>query len=725
MVLCRLNMVNLLHCIFIENSIDFFQQLQWKGLSSLDNCANNSLMDKSVQTVPMVGKVKAQKLGRLGIKTIGELIQYYPRAYEDRSMEKKVAELMDGDECSVFLTALTDVTMSRPRPKLSIYKITARDDSGVMTLVWFNQTYIKDQIRKGSKYFFYGKVKRNGNFVEITNPIFEAENAIRKKTTGIQPVYPLTEGITQNWLRMVQRNALDMVIGKITEILPSELREKYTLSEINYSLEKIHFPSNFDEKDRVRKRLAFEELLILQLGLMHLKRNQINISGIQFEKKQEVSQFISRLPYRLTNAQQKVVNEIEIDMTGTKQMNRLIQGDVGSGKTIVAVVAILLAALNGYQAVFMVPTEILAEQHYRGIEPMLNEYGIRTVLLTGSATKKEKEQIKEGIQNKEFDLVIGTHALLEGDVIFHSLGLVVTDEQHRFGVKQRAVLSSKSNPDILVMTATPIPRTLALILYGDLDISIIDELPPNRKPIKTYAVGEGMRERVYRFIRKNAQEGRQAYVICPLVEESEEIEAEAATSLALKLEKEDLNGLSIGLIHGKMKYADKESVMRKFSEGDIQVLVSTTVVEVGVNVPNACVMVVENAERFGLAQLHQLRGRVGRGEYQSYCILICQSQNEIAKRRMEIMAHFSDGFKISEKDMELRGPGDIFGIRQHGLPEFKIANLYEDIEILKEAQKAAEDIINNQKLEGREDYKQLYKHLSELFSEKMQQVAFN
>ena len=694
-------------------------------MSSLVNYEINSLMNKSIQTVQMVGKVKAQKLNKLGIRTVGELITYFPRDYEDRSMEKKVSELMDGDECSVFLTVLSDVTMNRPRPRMSIYKVTAGDDSGVMTLVWFNQGYIKDQIKKGSKYVFYGKVKKRGSFIEITNPIFENENTVRKKTTGIQPVYSLTEGITQNWLRMVQRNALDMVIGKITEILPDELREKYSLSEINYSLEKIHFPSDFDEKDRVRKRLVFEELLMLQLGLLHLKRGQINVSGIQFEKKKEIAQFIDRLPFQLTNAQLKVFNEIESDMIGEKQMNRLVQGDVGSGKTIVAVIAILLAALNGYQAAFMVPTEILAEQHYRSIEPMLSIYGIRTVLLTGSITKKEKERIKEGILNKEFDLVIGTHALLEGDVVFHNLGFVVTDEQHRFGVKQRAALSSKSTPDILVMTATPIPRTLALILYGDLDISIIDELPPNRKKIETYAVGENMRERIYRFIRKKAQEGRQAYVICPLVEESEEIEAEAATTLALKLEKENLNGLSIGLIHGKMKYTEKESIMREFSEGNIQVLVSTTVVEVGVNVTNACVMVIENAERFGLAQLHQLRGRVGRGEHQSYCILICQSQNEIARKRMEIMTSFADGFKISEKDMELRGPGDIFGIRQHGLPEFKIANLYEDIAVLKEAQKAASDIVKHQKLEGREDYKQLYKHLSELFNEKMQQVALN
>jgi len=464
---------------------------------------------------------------------------------------------------------------------------------------------------------------------------------------------------------------------------------------------------------------------MMQLGLLQLKSRQAGISGIRFEEKPEIWQFIESLPYRLTSAQLRVYREIEKDMTDIKQMNRLVQGDVGSGKTIVAVLAVLLAILNNYQAVFMAPTEILAEQHYRSITPLLEGYGVKTVLLTGSVSKKEKERLKEGILSNEFNLVIGTHALLEENVQFFRLGLVVTDEQHRFGVKQRAVLAAKSNPDILVMTATPIPRTLALILYGDLDISIIDELPPGRKPIETYAVNESMRERIYRFIRKKVGEGRQVYIICPLVEESESIEAEAAMSLADRLREKELRGLSIGLVHGKMKWKEKEKIMREFGAGRIQVLVSTTVVEVGVNIPNASVMIIENAERFGLAQLHQLRGRVGRGTDQSYCILFCQSEIEIARKRMEIMTSYSDGFKISEKDMELRGPGDIFGIRQHGLPEFKIANLYEDIEILKSAQKAADDIIQHRKLYGGEEYKRLHRRLLALFHEKMKEVALN
>lgn len=685
----------------------------------------NPLLAVDVQTVQMVGKVRAQKLGKLGIKTIGDLITYYPRDYEDRNLEKDARELLDGDECSVTLQVLAEVTVNRPRRSLRIYKTMGRDESGIVTLTWFNQDYIKDKIRKDGVYVFFGRVKRRGSYVEMTNPVFEEADATRKKTTGIQPVYPLTEGITQTYLRMIQSNALKMVFGKLSDILPEELRKQFSLAEINYALEKIHFPQDFEEQKSARRRLVFEELLMLQLGLMHLKNSQVKVSGIRFEPKAEIEKFVEKLPFRLTEAQWRVYREIEADMTNDTQMNRLVQGDVGSGKTIVAVLAILLAALNGYQSVFMVPTEILAEQHYQSVVPLLQGYGVRTVLLTGSVTKKEKERIKECILKHEADLVIGTHALLEEDVSFAALGLVVTDEQHRFGVRQRAILSSKSNPHILVMTATPIPRTLALILYGDLDISIIDQLPPNRKPVETYAVTETMRARINAFIRKKVQEGRQAYIICPLVEESEMIEAEAAMSLAEKLRERDLKGLSIGLIHGKMKAREKEKVMREFSEGRLDVLVSTTVVEVGVNVPNATVMVVENAERFGLAQLHQLRGRVGRGEHQSYCILFCQSQNEIARKRMEIMTTYSDGFKLSEKDMELRGPGDIFGIRQHGLPEFKIANLYEDMDILKEAQAAAQDIIRHQKLEGREDYRRLHTQLLAMFRKKLQEVVLN
>jgi len=694
----------------------------------LDYSRLNPLLGRNVQHVQYVGKVRAQKLNKLGIKTIGDLITYYPRDYEDRTREKRVSELVNDDECAVILKVISDVSLNRPRRNLRIYKTVGTDDTGYVTLTWFNQDYVREKIFRDKTYVFFGRVKRTGIYIEIVNPVFEEVSSERKKTTGIQPVYALTAGITQTYLRMIQRNALDLVAGKLTEILPEELRREFSLAEINFTLENIHFPGSFEAKEKARKRLVFDELLMLQLGLLQLKSKQKAVTGIKMEKKPLVDRFINQLPFQLTRAQLRVYREIEEDMiVGEKQMNRLIQGDVGSGKTIVAVLAILLTVLNGYQAVFMVPTEILAEQHYQSINRLFreNDYGLATALLTGSVPKKEKDKIKEGIKNNEYNLIIGTHALLEEDVEFARLGLVVTDEQHRFGVKQRAVLAAKSNPHILVMTATPIPRTLSLILYGDLDISIIDELPPDRKPVKTYAVDESMRERVYSFIRNTVQEGRQAYIICPLVEESDEIEAEAAMSLAERLREEKLKGLSVGLVHGKMKWKDKEKVMSDFAKGSIQVLVSTTVVEVGVNVPNATIMVVENAERFGLAQLHQLRGRVGRGKHQSYCILFCQSKSEIARKRMEIMTRYNDGFKISEKDMELRGPGDIFGVRQHGLPEFKIANLYEDMEILKEVQKAAEDIIKNQKLNEREDYRRLKEHLLMMFEDKLKEVALN
>ncbi|HZK27359.1 MAG TPA: ATP-dependent DNA helicase RecG [Thermoclostridium sp.] len=699
--------------------------LRGKDRNSLDNTRLNSILHSSVQSVKQVGPATARKLNKLGIDTIGDLITYYPRDYEDRNKEKKVFELLDGDKCAIILRVLHDVTVNRPRRNLRIYKTVAGDESGIVTLTWFNQDYIKGKVSKGSDYVFFGKVKKSGTRIEMINPIYEEVSSERKKTSGIQPIYSLTAGITQSYLRMIQKNALERVIGKLTDILPDELRKKYSLSEFNYALENIHFPVEFEQKEKARRRLVFEELLMLQLGLLQLKNSQVVVSGIQMQQEPEIEKFIAQLPYQLTNAQQKVFKEIVNDMTGEKQANRLIQGDVGSGKTIVAVLAILLTILNGYQAVFMVPTGILAEQHYQTVKKALEKYDIAIELLTGSITKKEKERIKQDITNNTTQLVIGTHALLEENVEFAKLGLVVTDEQHRFGVKQRAILPSKSNPHIIVMTATPIPRTLSLILYGDLDISIIDELPPNRKSIKTYSVDDSMRNRIYQFIRKIVNEGRQTYIICPLVEESEEVEAEAAMSLAKRISENDLKGLSVGLVHGKMKALEKDKVMAAFAAGNIQVLVSTTVVEVGVNVPNASLMVIENAERFGLAQLHQLRGRVGRGEHQSYCILFCQSKSDIARKRMEIMTQYNDGFMISEKDMELRGPGDIFGTRQHGLPEFKIANLYEDIEILKEVQKTANDIIEHQRLKDREDYKRLQDHLLSLFQDKMDEVALN
>jgi len=469
---------------------------------------------------------------------------------------------------------------------------------------------------------------------------------------------------------------------------------------------------------------VFEELLILQLSLLKSKGINKEQKGNRFEPV-DVNPLLNKLTFKLTSAQKKVFEEICNDMQSDRKMNRLIQGDVGSGKTIVAVMAIYVAAKNGYQSAFMVPTEILAEQHYRSVRQLFEDLGISVRLLTGSTKKKEKEEIKALAKEGKIDVLIGTHAILEDDTEFYKLGLVITDEQHRFGVRQRAKLSVKGeNPDLLVMTATPIPRTLTLTLYGDLDVSIIDELPPDRKPIDTYAVNESYRERIYNFIRKNVAEGRQAYIVCPLVEDSDEIEAESAEGLAERIRDNELKGLRVGLIHGKMKSAEKDKVMRKFVDGQLDVLVSTTVIEVGVNVPNANLMIIENAERFGLSQLHQLRGRVGRGKYKSYCILFNQSKSDVSRQRMEIMTSTNNGFVISEKDLELRGPGDVFGVRQHGLPELKIANLYRDMDILKDVQKAVKHIIESNLLLN-EQYMLLNKKLDDIIKEKFKEISLN
>ena len=457
---------------------------------------------------------------------------------------------------------------------------------------------------------------------------------------------------------------------------------------------------------------------------MKSKGSHTDQRGIKFETV-DIKPLLSMLPFTPTSAQQRVFEEIRTDMESNRRMNRLVQGDVGSGKTIVAVTAIYFAAKNRYQSAFMVPTEILAEQHFNSVSPLLSELGISVRLLTGSTKKKEKDEIKELSQKGKLDVLIGTHAILEDDTNFSRLGLVVTDEQHRFGVRQRAKLSAKGeNPDLLVMTATPIPRTLSLVLYGDLDVSVIDELPPNRKPIDTYAVHEGYRARVYNFIRKIVAEGRQAYIVCPLVEDSEEIEAESAEGLAERIRDNELAGLKVGLIHGKMKAAEKEKIMRSYVKGELNVLVSTTVIEVGVNVPNATLMVIENAERFGLSQLHQLRGRVGRGKHKSYCILINQSKSEISKQRMDIMTSTNDGFVISEKDLELRGPGDVFGVRQHGIPEMKIANLYMDLDILTDVQKTVKQIMDRDLLET-DEYKPLKEKVEQLMAERFKEVSLN
>jgi ATP-dependent DNA helicase RecG len=683
------------------------------------------LRNQSIRYIKGVGESRLSLFKRLNISNFFELLTYYPIAYEDRSVIKNIADLQDGEMCSFEGTIVSNVNVSRPRRGMTISKVSVQDSTGKITVLWFNQHYIKNSLSIGANYIFYGKAERKLNKLQISNPVFEkvdneqAQNNGLKKSLKILPVYSSTKDLSQNIIRTIMQEALKSLNNiELEDIIPKNIKEKYNLADIMFSLNEIHFPKTEIEKEKARYRLVFEELFLLRLGLLSYKKiATAERQGIKYTKSYEMEDFIKSLPFELTNAQKRVFKEVEQDMESNNIMNRLVQGDVGSGKTIIAVMALFKAVKCGYQGALMVPTEILAEQHYNSVKPLLERFDITVELLSGSQSKKQKQAVFEGLKNGTINVVIGTHALIEDTVEFLNLGLVITDEQHRFGVRQRSILTEKGrNPDVLVMTATPIPRTLALILYGDLDISIIDELPPGRKPIKTYSVNESMRERINNFIRETVKAGQQVYIVCPLVEESEEIEAKSAIVTAEDISKNIFKDLKVGIIHGKMKSIEKESIMKSFKEGEISILVSTTIIEVGVNVPNATLMVIENAERFGLAQLHQLRGRVGRGGTQSYCILFNQSNSKVSKERMKIMAQSNDGFVISEKDLEIRGPGEFFGTRQHGLPELKIANLYKDLEILKLAQEGAKEIAIEDP--GLMNNKRLKQYLAQHFGEK-------
>ncbi len=555
----------------------------------------------------------------------------------------------------------------------------------------------------------------------MNSPVFD-EIEQTKNTGKIIPIYPLTYELKQSTLRRIIENGLAEVDGKLEETLPEYILKENNLLDINTAINRIHFPIDFSDYNKSRDRLVFEELLTTQLALLKLKNNyEREKNGIEFSKEVKMSDVINILPFKLTKAQLRVLEEIDNDMESQRPMNRLLQGDVGSGKTVVAMISAYKAVKSGYQAAIMAPTAILASQHLEGFQSILSQFGIRCELLISSITKKKKTEILEKLQNGEIDILIGTHALLEENVVFKNLGLVVTDEQHRFGVKQRATIATKGkNPDTIAMSATPIPRTLALILYGDLDISIIDELPPNRKKIETFAVRKGMTERVNQFIRKQIDDGRQAYIVCPLVEENEELGLKSVIELEEKYKNETFSNYKVAYLHGKMKAKEKDEIMEKFKNGEIQILIATTVIEVGVNVPNASIMVVENAERFGLAQLHQLRGRVGRGEYQSYCILKFDGNSETIRQRMKVMCDTNDGFIISEKDLELRGSGDFFGTEQHGIPEFKIANLFEDMGTLKKVQKIAMQIMADDPLLEKEKNAKLNELIKSKFSSRIE-----
>ena len=661
-------------------------------------------LEKDVKYIRGVGPNRVKLLNKLGIFTLKDLITYYPRTYEDRSKPKNIAECIDGEEVLIEAYATGRVSDVRLRGK-TMQKLVIRDETGVATAVWFNQSYLKNKFEQGKKYTFYGKINNTFGRITINSPVFDEEG--KTSNTGkIIPIYPLTFSLSQNTIRRIMENGIKEIENKLEETLPEYILKEYHLEGINQATKDIHFPKEFKNFNIARNRLVFEELLTMQLALLELKNSYINEEkGIPFSKDVHMSDIINKLPFQLTNAQRRVLEEIDNNMESEKPMNRLLQGDVGSGKTVIAMCSAYKAVKCGYQVAIMAPTAILATQHLENFKKIFDELDIRCELLISAMTKKKKTELLERLKNGEIDILIGTHALLQENVEFKNLGLVVTDEQHRFGVKQRTTIVEKGqNPDVLVMTATPIPRTLALILYGDLDISIIDELPPNRKKIDTFAVTKGMEDRINNFIKVQLKEGRQAYIVCPLVEENEELDLKSVEKLYERCKTEIFSEYKVEYIHGKMKAKDKDDIMMRFKNKEIDILISTTVIEVGVDVPNANIMVIEDAQRFGLAQLHQLRGRVGRGEYKSYCILKYEGKGETVRKRMKVMCDTNDGFIISEKDLELRGSGDFFGTMQHGLPEFKIANLFEDMNILKLAQEAAVRIIDNDpKLEKSEN----------------------
>ena len=680
----------------------------------------------NIQYLKGVGPKRASRLRKLNINTVEDLMYFIPRDYDDRSKFKTLRECMIGEKVSLEVEIIGKANILRPRRNLSIIKVPVKDSSHNAYLVWFNQEYLKDKFIVGEKIIVNGKINKVGMEIQIMSPVFEKSGTM-DKVGRITPIYSLTEGLTNNEIIKIIDYSIKEYIDQIREFLPQDIINKYDLMDIRDAITNVHFPMNSVLLEKARKRLSFQELLTLQMGLFIIKnRNFTNNKGIRFNKTIEINDFIQKLPFKLTNSQIKVFKEIEADMENDIQMNRLVQGDVGSGKTIIAVLAMFKAISSGYQAVMMAPTEILASQHFESIRKFFSGYNIRTELLVGSLSPKAKEEILLDLKEGRIDILIGTHAVIQENVEFNRLGLAITDEQHRFGVKQRAILSQKgNNPDVIVMTATPIPRTLALILYGDLDVSIIDELPPGRKEIETYAVGPEMIERINNFIRKQILESRQAYIVCPLIEESETLTVNAAEELYKDFKDNIFKEFKVGLLHGKMKPKEKDLVMEEFKNHKIDILVSTTVIEVGVNVPNSNIMVIYNAERFGLAQLHQLRGRVGRGEHQSYCILINESNNQISRERMRVLQNSTDGFKISEKDLELRGPGEFFGTRQHGLPELKVANLFTDMDILKVAQKEAINIVNQDPNLEQEKYRELKKKIQEMFSNLGEYSTFN
>ena len=656
-----------------------------------------------------VGEKRAELLRKKGIDTVGALLRFYPRAYLDWQNITPISECHEGENVCVRAEITSPVKTANIRRGMTLYKFSAADDSGVIEVTLFNRKYLAENLREGRSYLFYGKLGYGITLRQMSSPeIMPAEYM------GIEPVYAAAEGLSSKTIEKIMKNAL-VYTDSMQDAIPDGIRQKNGLCDFKTALKSIHFPLERQALESAKRRLVFEELFVLQTGLLFLKRRRRALAGCTV-KENLLDEFKKTLSFKLTGAQERVINECLTDMMSPRPMNRLIQGDVGSGKTAVAAALMYISAGNGFQSALMAPTELLAEQHFKTLCKITENSGIKCALLTGSLTKKQKDEVKAGLKSGEIKVAVGTHALLTDDVEFESLGLVVTDEQHRFGVGQRGRLSSKgNNPHTLVMSATPIPRTLGLIIYGDLDISIIDEYPAGRQKIATYCVDSSYNARVYNYIKKFIAEGRQAYIVCPLVDENEALGIKSASEYYEELSENQFKDYTLGLLHGKMKPKDKESVMRRFAAGEIQLLISTTVIEVGIDVPNAALMVIENAERFGLSQLHQLRGRIGRGEYSSACILISDVKSGDTKRRLDVIKNNTDGFKIADEDLKLRGPGDFLGSRQHGLPDMKIADIFADRETLHSAGKEAEELLRHDPMLHDAENAGLRSEITELF----------
>ena len=655
-------------------------------------------LSSSVQYLKGIGEKKAQAFEKLGVFSLYDLVSYFPSRYEDRTKFCPIAAAPEGEGVCIRALIADMPRLVRVRRGMELVKFRAVDESGSVDITYFNQNYVKDYFSRGDSVCFYGKIERSGSRLSMVNPAYEKDDKPRGVTGCILPVYRMNAALNQRTIRDAVRRGLDACGEKLPDLLPVEIRERNGLAQARYAYENIHYPADFDALAIARRRLVFEELFVLACALGTMRAERTRESGVPMRPK-DFSSFYAALPFTPTGAQKRAIEEAARDMTGGFVMNRLVQGDVGSGKTLVAAALCWLARENGFVSAFMAPTEILSEQHFATLSGLLAPFGMRVGKLTGAMSAKEKRTAKAAIAAGEYDLVVGTHALFSEDVEYTRLGLIITDEQHRFGVRQRSALIGKAEkPHVLVMSATPIPRTLALMIYGDLDVSIIDELPPGRQKVDTFAVDESYRARLNGFIRKLAGEGRQVFVVCPKVEDDEDEETpgekklKSAEEHAKELARE-FPELSVGCVHGRMKPRDKDAVMAAFVRGETDILVATTVIEVGVDVPNAALMIIENAERFGLSQLHQLRGRVGRGRHKSWCILVSDNKGEEVKARLSIMSKTNNGFEISEEDLRLRGPGDFFGARQHGLPEMHVADLGADTQVLKTAQEEAKALL--------------------------------